>query len=161
MLGDYPTDLIVREANTSDIAHILPIWLEFMEFLEEHNPDYWKMVDGEGAFTQHLKNSLENPLSLVAVLEINQNLVGFCLAYIEGLPAWFGADKIGLIRYLAISKDHRQVGLGQKLVSFMLDWFRANGIKRVEVFVLQGIPASGFWGKLGFKEFMDRRFLEI
>jgi N-acetylglutamate synthase-like GNAT family acetyltransferase len=132
-----------------------------MGYLQGHNPDYWKMEDGEDAFARHLTTSLEDLRSLIAVAETNGNLAGFCLAYIDGLPEWFGAEKIGLIRYLAVSKDYRRGGIGQKLVSFMLNWFSNNGIERVEVFVLKGIPASSFWAKLGFKEFMDRRFLKL
>jgi GNAT superfamily N-acetyltransferase len=154
-------DVVIRYANADDISNLIPIWIAFMNFLEECNPDYWEMVDGEGAFTRHLTNTLKDPRSLVAVAELNRTPVGFCLAYIEGLPEWFDAEKIGLIRYLAVSKDYHQEGIGQMLVSFMLDWFRTNGIERVEVSVLKGIPATSFWSKLGFKKFMDRRFLEI
>ena len=154
-------DVVIREANAYDIEYILPIWVEFMAFLEGCNPDYWETKDGESAFNQHLSNAIEEPRTFVAVAEVDGVLVGFCLAYIEKLPAWFAIEKIGLIRYLAVLQDYRQGGIGQKLVRYMLEWFRTNGVERVEVFVLKGIPASSFWTKLGFKEFMDRRFLEI
>lgn len=154
-------DLVIRKAITGDIPQILRIWLEFMAFLAQNNPDYWMMTDGEHAFSKHLKISISEPQTLIAVAEVDEIIVGFCLAYIEQLPEWFGAEKVGLIRYLAISQDYRQQGFGKKLVSYMLGWFRHHGIERVEVFVLEGIPASSFWDKLRFKTFMDRRFLLI
>jgi len=36
-----------------------------------------------------------------------------------------------------------------------------NGIKRIELQVLMGLPSSGFWAKQGFTAFTDRRFLEL
>jgi GNAT superfamily N-acetyltransferase len=88
-------------------------------------------------------------------------LVGFSLAQIETLPEWFGAEQIGLIRYLAVSENYRGGGVGHEMVTFVIDWFRSLGISRAELHVLKGLPASGFWSKIGFKAFMDRRFREI
>lgn len=151
-------DLFIRQANEADIPLILPIWAQFMAFLQERNPDYWALTGGEGAFGQHLQSSIAEANTLVSVAELDGLIAGFCLAYIERLPEWFGAEKIGLIRYLAVANDHQSQGIGQELVVNTLDWFDTKEIERVEVFVLNGIPASRFWDKMGFKPFMDRRF---
>jgi hypothetical protein len=47
------------------------------------------------------------------------------------------------------------------MAKYVIKWFRNKGLSRIEVYVLKGIPASTFWEKMGFKVFIDRRFLEI
>ena len=88
-------------------------------------------------------------------------MVGFSLAYIETLPEWFGATRIGLVRYMPVSKEVRGQGAGAQLFTFVRDWFSACGITRIERFVLKGLRASDFWEKQGFVPLLDRRFLEI
>ena len=85
--------------------------------------------DGQAAFTNHLVSVLAGPEVMVAVVEEGGNVVGFCLAHIETLPEWFGRERIGLIRYVAVSEDSRGKGIGFQITTFVLDWFRSFGIR--------------------------------
>ncbi len=154
-------EIKIRKAQSNDLQHILVIWEEFMAYLDQINPDYWPIKNGATAFENYLNSNLNNPKALIAVAEKNNRILGFSLAYIEHLPEWFGQENIGLIRYLALSKNSQSQGIGTRIVDFMMNWFRDHKIKRVELYVLKGLPASHFWAKHGFVEFMDRRFLEI
>jgi N-acetylglutamate synthase-like GNAT family acetyltransferase len=100
-------------------------------------------------------------LAILTRAEKDKKLIGFSLAHIKTLPEWFGSTRIGLIRYLAVSEGNRRKGVGNQIAIFVKDWFSSFGIKRIELYVLKGLPASDFWTKLGFIEFMDRRFMEI
>ncbi len=150
----------VREAEIGDIPHIVEVWQEFMIMLRRTNPHYWKVKNGRSAFTKYLEDVLAQTEVLVAIAERDKKLIGFCLAHIETLPEWFGSNRIGLIRYLAVSEGNRGRGVGNQITTFVKDWFFSFEIKRIELYVLKGLPASKFWTKLGFIEFMDRRFLE-
>ena len=152
----------VREAEQKDIPDIVDLWEEFMEMLPRVNPDYWRAVDGGEAFSRYLKNHLRDTNVLVAVADTKgAGLAGFSLALIEVLPEWFGCEPIGLIRYQSVSEKCRGKGAGRAMTDFMMDWFRSKGISRVELYVLKGLPAYDYWSKIGFRDFMDRRFLEI
>lgn len=152
----------VREANERDTADIVALWEDFMELLRCTNPHYWKVRDGRAAFSTYLVNALTEDNILVAVAEIKgEGLVGFFLAQIEILPEWFGSEQIGIIRYQCVSENYRGKGVGHEMTTFAIEWFRSLGIRRIELNVLNGLPASGYWSKIGFKEFMDRRFIEI
>jgi GNAT superfamily N-acetyltransferase len=154
-------NVFIRKARADDIPGIVAMWKEFMKSLRRYNANYWETKNGEQVFAQYLEDVYTNAHTLVAVAETDRKLVGFTLAYIEELPEWFGKERIGLIRYLAVSEKQQGKGVGQQMASYVMEWFRTAGIKRIELYVLKGIPASGFWAKLGFKEFMDRRFLNI
>ena len=152
----------VRKADEGDVPGIVELWEEFMELLRCTNPDYWKVRDGRAGFSKYVVSTLREADVLVTVAETTgAGLVGFSLAQIESLPEWFGSEQIGLIRYLSVSENFRGRGIGHGMASFIIEWFRTLGISRIELYVLKDLPASVFWSKIGFKVFMDRRFMEI
>jgi len=131
---------------------------------QDLTPDffYWKVKHGRAAFSNFLRNTFTEDNVLVAVAEkMGKGLVGFTLAQIEFLPEWFGSEQIGIIRYQAVSKNYQGKGVGHEMTDFVMDWFRSLGISRIELNVLNVLPASKYWSKIGFKEFMDRRFIEL
>ena len=151
----------IREAQLHDIPPILTLWEDFMAYLSSVNPDYYTYKDGKESFGQHLKEEIEKEQNLVAIAVTDEILEGFIIAYIDALPEWFEEKPIGLIRYLAISEKAQGKGIGRELANYALEWFKSQKINRVELYVLAGLPASEFWGKMGFKSIMDRRFLEL
>lgn len=152
----------IREAQESDLPDIVSLWSAFMEMLPQINNNYWDVKDGRQAFQKYLKFSLEKQDVLVTLAENEtDNLVGFSLSLIEELPEWFGSEKIGLIRYQAVAAKFHGKGVGQAMTDFIFSWFRKRNIRRVELYVLEGLAASDYWLKIGFKTFMDRRFIII
>ena len=133
-----------------------------MELLARTNSDYWQVRDGPAAFSRYLVSAVRDKDALVIVAEEEcAGLAGFSLAFVETLPEWFGSEQIGLLRYLAVAEQYWGQGIGRDMANHVVDWFRSLGIKRMELYVLQGLPASGFWSKMGFRTFMDRRFMTI
>lgn len=160
--GDKTVIVQVREAEEKDIPDILAIWADFMDLLHLTNPNYWKVKNGRAAFSAFLANTFAKDDVLVAVAEGGKkNLTGFTLAQIEILPEWFGSEQIGMIRYQAVPSDYQGKGVGHQMTDFVLDWFRSLGTSRIELNILNGLSATKYWSKLGFKKFMDRRFIEL
>ena len=152
----------VRKADEGDTSDIVVLWEESMEFLRRTNRHYWKVRNGRASFSSYLLNTFREADVLVAVAEREgEGLVGFSLAQIEILPEWFGSEQIGILRYQTVSEKYQGKGVGNEMTTFVIDWFRLLGISRIELYVLKGLPASGYWSKIGFKEFLDRRFMEI
>ena len=153
--------MLIRKATKRDIKQIIEIWLDFMHYLRDINPDYYSLSPNPISFSDFLAESMELEERRIFLAEEEGEICGFLLAFVETLPEWFGEEKIGLIRYLAVREGMQQKGIGKKLFDKSMQWFRSERIKRVELYVLQGIPASGFWKKQGFRKLMDRRFLLI
>jgi len=151
----------IRRAFEEEIPQIYEIWLAFMDYLRKINPDYYSLSSDNSSFSEFLKESIEKEERRIFIAAEEGEILGFLLAFIDTLPEWFGKEKLGLIRYLAVKEGHQQKGLGEDLLGHSLKWFKSEGIQRVELYVLEGIPASDFWKKQGFRKLMDRRFLLI
>ena len=154
--------VLARRATSEDLASIGAIWQDFMAYLSEVNEDYWEVSDDRSSFVDYLRSVLDDADARVAVAEgTSTGVVGFALGLIETLPEWFGSHRVGLIRYVAVSPEAQDQGVGHELVGHLIDWYRGLEIKRVELYMLAGLPAEGFWIKQGFKPFMDRRFITL
>ena len=69
---------------------------------------------------------------------------------VEILPAWFGGEQIGLIRYLAVAEDQRGKGIGDEMAVFVIDW---SGSKYERLLVLKPLC-----GERIVRWQIDRRF---
>jgi len=88
--------------------------------------------------------------------------VGFVLAQMSKRARIFVQNEHGLIVDLAVTKDYRRCGVGEKLVRQAIRWFRAKGIKTIEMRVSTANPvASAFWSKMGFEPYMTMNKREI
>lgn len=155
-------NITIREAQENDLPDVVNLWSAFMEMLPQINNNYWDVKEGRQAFQKYLRQSLEKQDVLITLAENEkEEMVGFSLSLIEELPEWFGSEKIGLIRYQAVAEEFQGKGVGQAMTGFIFNWFRKQNIKRVELYVLEGLAASDYWSKIGFKTFMDRRFINI
>ncbi len=152
----------IRDAHSQDIPAILDIWEDYMSLLHQTNSHYWKMQDAADAFAAYLEKTFEmEEVRLLVAVDTTRKVTGFTLSHMECLPEWFGARPIGFIRYMAVDKDYRGKGIGRKMTVDAVRWFAESGIERIELFVLNGLDAGEFWGKMGFESFMDRRFLDL
>lgn len=151
----------IRKASKEDLEQIMEIWIEFMQYLQAVNADYYAAKVDEPAFLHYLNGMLGQETANLLVATTEHEVLGFILARQELLPAWFGKSKLGLIRYLAVKQGQQERGVGKALASAALAWFTELSIERVELYVLEGLPASTFWKKLGFQPLMERRFLQL
>lgn len=151
----------IPKARKKDLGQIIQIWIEFMQYLQTVNADYYAAEVDKEAFFHYLNGMLgQHETNLIIAVE-EQDILGFLVARQELLPAWFGGSELGLIRYLAVKQEQQERGVGKALVLNTLAWFREKGIRRIELYVLDGLPASTFWKKLGFQPLMERRFLQL
>lgn len=79
---------------------------------------------------------------LLAVYK-GERIAGFAVAYLEGAK--------GIIENLYLDSSLRGRGLGRKLITRMLDFMKSNGVKVVDLHVVNGNPAREFYEKLGFQ----------
>ena len=80
--------------------------------------------------------------SRIAVIEEGK-ILGFCKIDIDG------AD--GKLDYLVVLKEARGKGYGGLLLVWALDAFRDSGVRRIELRVVDGNDAAGFYEKYGFR----------
>ena len=69
------------------------------------------------------------------------------------LPPHFGLDRVGFIGEVFVSDGWRSKGLGGTMLAKALEWYRENGVTRVELQVVSGNPdALRFYERLGWSQ---------
>ena len=81
--------------------------------------------------------------SRIAVVESEGRILGFCKADLDG------AD--GAVGYLIVRKSARGKGYGDLLLTWALETLKQRGAARIEVRVVDGNDAIGFYEKYGFR----------
>ena len=121
--------MIVRQAEEKDIKNIA-----------ELDKRCFKMPWSEDSFRYEIKS---NDLALYIVAEIETEIVGYA-------GMWLIVDE-GHITNVAVSPDYRKKGIGEALVSVILDVSEREGISRQTLEVRESNePALCLYKKFGF-----------
>ena len=89
----------------------------------------------------------------IVVAEMDGKIVAFVAGRIRTLPPYFGSQTIGAISEVFVSAELRGGGIGRRLLNFAMEWFRDQGIDRVELQVVAGNPDGiRFYQQLGWHE---------
>jgi len=122
--------LIIRKFLPSDIDKIVEIE---------------KASFKQGAYSKRrLENLSKKHPNDFLVAKLADKTVGYVIAY----------NKAGAIDFdsLAVDKKYRKLGIGKKLVSFMLNRFKKKGLKKASLEVRSSNKkAASFFQNLGFK----------
>ena len=93
------------KAHERDISESLATWEESMESFNTPSSHYWQGRGGPGAFSRYLESAIKEPDVLVVVAdEKGTGLVGFSWVLIQSRPEWFDPERIGVLRYQAVSE---------------------------------------------------------
>ncbi len=92
---------------------------------------------------ESFEKSLKNETSKIAVMEENEQIAGFCKVDFHGTT--------GKLDYLVVLKEYRGNGYGKQLMDWAMQEFETNGIKQIEVKVVDGNEAIHLYEKYGFK----------
>jgi len=154
--------VVVRKAAEADVAAIVELWKEFMDFHKECDPFYSRAPDGHEKFAEFLRGHLASERSRVFAAEVGGKVVGYCLATIvQGVPV-FELEEHGFIYDLAVAAPFRRKGIGERLFREAKGWFESLGLSRIELTIATHNPVSrAFWKKMGFAPYVERLFLEI
>lgn len=141
-------DIVVRSTTCEDTPQIL----EFIRDLAA----YEKLVDEVVADEAILQKTLfgENPHAFVIFAEIKGEVAGFAL-YFYNYSTFLGRPGIYL-EDLYIKPEHRGLGAGKKLLTYLAKKAADEGCGRMEWWVLDwNHPSIEFYKSLGAKPMQD------
>lgn len=148
--------LFIRKSTEDDIAAIVDLWKEFMDFHAARDRHFARSEDGHERFAEFISGRLESKISCVLVAEQNQDIVGYCLAMVAKYPPVFLCQEYGSISDLAVTAKCRREGVGEALVQGILAWFAERNIQRIEVRVaVSNEVSTSFWRKMGFEPYLE------
>jgi ribosomal protein S18 acetylase RimI-like enzyme len=153
---------IVR-AEEKHVTAIGKLWWEFMIF--HQNADHI-FTPREGSLTGFEENQLRRLMKskdgLVLVALDDGKVVGYTLSEIKDSSPGFRHEKIGFVHDAAVTASHRRNGIGQKMLTEIMAWFKARNIRHVELqTAARNAVANTFWQKQGFEIYMHTLYQEI
>ncbi|MGD0794153.1 MAG: GNAT family N-acetyltransferase [Dehalococcoidales bacterium] len=152
----------IVKAEEQHIPEICKLWLEFMYF---HRDIDYIFTPRDGAvvgFEEEMVRRLmkfEDGLVLIAL--DGEQVVAYSLSEIRSSKG-LKLEKFGAIDHVAVTASYRRRGVGEKMVSEILKWFKSRNIERVELEVLTKNPIGySFWKKHGFTDYRHRLYRRI
>lgn len=150
------TDTIIREACADDLARVVAIWAEHLDYHALYEPRCVRSPDSEEGFCAHLREQLGGPDGHLLVAELGGEIVGFLFPERKQYPPCFVERDHGLISDLAVTAEWRRQGIGKALLARGMAWFASQGLDTVEARVLLANPISTkFWHRMGFAPYLQ------
>lgn len=144
---------MIRKATIKDMHTIIDLWEEMMNFHIERSELYQIKPNARSIYTDYLKNVIRNPDYDTLVFESENKVVGYLIATESSDPPVF-EGRAGLILELSVTKEHRNKGIGEKLLAEIEKKFESKDIKRIECMVSHFNEISkAFWSKNGYKPY--------
>jgi ribosomal protein S18 acetylase RimI-like enzyme len=154
-------NITIRKAITEDAEAIAKLFIELLDFHKERDLYYTKSEVAEERQIAYIKNAISNESYLVLAATDKDKIVGYLIALIDKKPKVYKISDFGKIDIIAITKDYRRQGIGEKLFKKAKDWFLSKDIKRIEMNVATTNEISvNFWHKMGFKSYEEVLFIE-
>ena len=154
--------ITIRRARQSDLDDMVVLWKEMMDFHRKSDRHFARSPKGHANWTKFAAGMIRSKKALVLVGRHRGELVGHLIACVDKYPPVFQDKVYGAIHDMVVRSEYRRHGVGTKLFREARQWFRKKGIKRIELGVAATDPIStSFWGKMGFKTFMERRCLQL
>lgn len=157
-------DIIIRRAAQADASSIGDLWTKLVKYHTELDPRLPSATrHGAQLYARGIEGRLEDHYSRVLVAEHNGTVVGYVLGIISDMvPDMFQETTIGFLADIYVEEAYRQHGVGRKLVTALMDWFKSRGVAHMEWHV-SAHNESGrlFWQSLGGTDIMYRMRLEL
>jgi ribosomal protein S18 acetylase RimI-like enzyme len=152
----------IRRATLTDLDAIESLWMEMALFHQQVDPYFTIIPEAEDNHRNFMTGLLQDQVKRVFVADNGDQILGYLVAEINAYPPIYLHKNYGYIGAISVTTAARRQGIGHQLLAAALDWFRAEGLQRVECSVAVENPVSqGFWKRAGFRGFMEKHVLEI
>jgi ribosomal protein S18 acetylase RimI-like enzyme len=146
----------IRAATLSDVRSIVALWKEFMDFHAACDKTFQRAEEGHVHFESLVQKRIELPTEHVLVADYESKVVGYCVCELSERNEVYQDRRHGVIQALAVTANCRRTGIGSKLLAGARAWFRAKGVRRLEVpLASRNDMAKAFWHKHGFERYLE------
>lgn len=154
--------ILIREALDRDVASIVEIWRQSVEFHGQRDPVFTQSKTGHVRFRSFLIRKMAADRAQVLIAEVDSVIAAYGICLLRRHPSYFAPAEHGFISDLDVHQAYRRQGLGQKLLLELLTWLRQHRIVRVEIEVATMNEVSkSFWNKQGFRTYYEAMWREI
>jgi ribosomal protein S18 acetylase RimI-like enzyme len=155
-------EIQIRRARVAEIDTLVNLWMVMMREHEELDPGIRLSPAAAEHYRSYLQMHMLDANAFVLVAVEGQRAIGFALAMkCLNLPM-FQPEQYGYVSDMMVLPSHRRLGIGQKMLDRLMDWFRQSGIRCLQLQVYSGNEdGRRFWQRAGFRDFLHRMWLDL
>lgn len=143
-----------------DVRAVAKLYCQLSYHFQEESTDaYWDFENlAYSNFVRQLRRALDSEEHKVFVAKDEEEVVGFISGEImESFLSVSDSNKVGYISSGYVDPEYRGQGIVKALEEQVIDFFRASGMKYVEVnFLSNNQLAKKAWEQLGYKTFREQ-----
>jgi ribosomal protein S18 acetylase RimI-like enzyme len=156
------TKVVIRTATRRDVPAIVALWEELMDFHQARDRLFTRARTGSRRFAGFVQENLRNDAACVLVAAAADRIVGYCQGMLDQHPPALAEPQYGQILDFMVTAEYRRAGIGEQMFKTLCDWFRREGMHRIEVrHATTNEMAGRFWRKMGFQPYLLTLFTEL
>jgi ribosomal protein S18 acetylase RimI-like enzyme len=157
-----PTAAVIRPATRRDIPAVVALWEELMDFHQARDPFFTRSPNGRHIFARFVEENIHNDGACVLVATVDGKIAGYCQGILDRHPPALAESDFGQILDFGVTAEYRRAGIGEQMFQMLCEWFRREGMRRVEVrHSTYNEIGARFWPKMGFKPYLQTLFREL
>jgi predicted acetyltransferase len=153
----------IRKAKRGEMDQVFEFFLDYVRYERSlgANKGYLKPTTHRRKYRDFFDKLVGAEGSRVYVTDDN-GAVGFICGRIHEQDPVFMKSKMGYMQGLWVEEDHRGNGYGGRMVDKLINWFKENGVERIECTVSIGNFASKkIVGDRDFQIYQEKLYLEL
>ncbi|MCX5644505.1 MAG: GNAT family N-acetyltransferase [Phycisphaerae bacterium] len=156
------TTAVIRPATRRDIPAIVALWEELMDFHQARDSFFTPSDNGSKIFAEFVAENIRNDAACVLVATVDAKIVGYCQGILDRHPPALAESDFGQILDFGVTAERRRAGIGARMLEALCEWFRREGIRRIEVrHSTSNEIGARFWPKMGFAPYLQTLFREL
>lgn len=154
--------VVIRRATRRDVPAIVRLWEELMDFHRAKDPFFTRARNGSALFRRFVEDNIRSDAACVLVATVEGGVVGYCQGMLERHPPAIAEPEYGQILDFMVTAQYRRSGIGARMFEALREWFRSEGIRRIEVrHSTFNELAARFWPRMGFQPYLQTLFIEL
>ena len=151
----------VRTGSAKDLDVLGPLWRSFYEDQRAQGMHATVPANGFEEWSSSLRAALGRFACLV-VAEEGDKVVGFVAGRTRSAPKYLGGTQAGWVTEVWVEPAYRRQRLAEQMVRAAIDWFRGQGVTRIELQVVPGNEgARRLYARLGFADELVQMVREV
>lgn len=152
----------IRRATLTDLDAIESLWREMVDFHIIIDDYFTTAPEADANHRGYMTGLIQDETKRIFVAEDGSEILGYLMAEINVYPPIYLHQTYGHIGAILVTASARRMGIGRLLLAAALDWFRQQGLQRVECAVaVENSVSQEFWKGAGFRGFMEKHVLDL
>ena len=126
---------IRKLSNEDNFKNLIYLSREFFQEYQAHHKDFFALDELKDEHIINYFSSFCDRTTRQAFIALDEGrIVGYITVYVKEQADYWQVKRLGEISGLMVQKEHRQQGIGRRLLDRAKDFFAAQGVKYYTVY---------------------------